>query len=91
MSNLHRPHTIVWILLLSASFALAAPKPKVAAKPAAVPTPESVFGFEPGADYHLADYEQISDYFQKLAAASPRVKLEEIGESGYGKKMFVAI
>ena len=39
------------------------------------PTPASVFGFEPGADYHLADYEQITKYFQQLAAAVPqRVK-----------------
>ncbi|HEU5453701.1 MAG TPA: M14 family zinc carboxypeptidase, partial [Terriglobales bacterium] len=57
-----------------------------------IPTPASVFGFEPGADYHLADYEQITQFFQKLAAAAPqRVKLENIGKSGYGREMFVAI
>src|SRR5947207_573277 len=57
-----------------------------------VPTPASVFGFEPGADYHLADYEQITKYFQQLAAAVPqRVKLEQIGKTGYGREMFVAI
>lgn len=62
------------------------------AKPAAsVPTPESVFGFAPGADFHLADYELMTKYFQALAAASPRVKLEQIGKSGYGREMFVAI
>ena len=56
-----------------------------------VPTPESVFGFAPGADYHLADFEQMTKYFHALAAASPRVKLEDIGPSGYGRQMFLAI
>jgi Zinc carboxypeptidase len=61
------------------------------AKPVAVPTPESVFGFPPGADYHLADYEQVTKYFQALAAVSPRIKLQQIGKSGYGRDMFIAI
>jgi hypothetical protein len=56
-----------------------------------IPTPASVFGFEPGADYHLADYEQMTRYFQALAQASPRVKLQQIGKSGYGRDMFIAI
>jgi hypothetical protein len=57
-----------------------------------IPTPASVFGFEPGADFHLADYEKITQYFDALAAAAPqRVKIEHIGKSGYGREMFVAI
>lgn len=61
-------------------------------KPAAIPAPASVFGFEPGADFHLADYEQITQYFEALASAAPaRVKIERIGKSGYGREMFVAI
>ena len=64
---------------------------KRAAKAVAVPTPDSVFGFAPGADYHLADYEQMTKYFQALAAASPRIKLQQIGKSGYGRDMFIAI
>ncbi|MEO8726612.1 MAG: M14 metallopeptidase family protein [Acidobacteriaceae bacterium] len=85
------------VLLLIPLFSLALISPSLVAsaapaKPAvAVPTPESVFGFAPGADYHLADYELITKYFQALAAASPRIKLEAIGKSGYGKEMFVAI
>jgi hypothetical protein len=75
------------VALLLSCFSLA--QSKSAAKP--VPTPESVFGFDVGADYHLADYAQITKYFQALAAASPRLKLEPIGKSGYGKDMFVAI
>ncbi len=57
----------------------------------AVPAPESVFGYKPGADFHLADYELIAKYFQALAAASPRIKLQDIGPTGYGKRLFIAI
>lgn len=55
-----------------------------------VPPPESVFGFKAGADYHLADFEQVTRYFQALAAASPRIKLQTIGPTGYGRQMFIA-
>ena len=78
--------------MFSAAVVSAAPKhtaKKLA--PAAIPTPESVFGFAPGADYHLADFEQMTKYFHALAAASPRVKLEDIGPTGYGRQMFLAI
>ena len=78
-------------VLLLCACALAADAKKRASSPAAIPTPESVFGFEAGADFHLADYEQITKYFQALAAASPRIKLQQIGKSGYGRDMFVAI
>lgn len=67
--------------------AAAAPKPAANA----VPSPESVFGFAPGADYHLADYELISKYFKALAAASPRIRLQDIGLTGYNRQMFIAI
>jgi len=56
---------------------------------AQVPTPESVFGFKPGADYKMADYSQTSDYFQKVARASPRVKLTQIGETSMGNPMYL--
>ncbi len=38
-----------------------------------VPDPESVFGFKPGTDRMLIDYEQLIDYVETVAAASPRV------------------
>ena len=30
----------------------------------AIPTPAAVFGFEPGADFKLANYDQVVEYFQ---------------------------
>jgi len=54
-----------------------------------VPDPEAFFGFKPGADRMLFDYEKLISYFQKLDEASPKVKMEEIGTSPMGKKMYV--
>ena len=57
-----------------------------------VPTPQSVIGWEPCADYKLATYEQIEDYFRKLAAAAPaRIKLIDIGKTVEGRTQVLAI
>ena len=56
-----------------------------------VPTPASVIGWEPGADFKLADYGQIRSYFQALDAASDRLTLETIGETAEGRPMMLAI
>jgi zinc carboxypeptidase len=57
-----------------------------------VPTPESVIGWEPCADYKLATYEQIEDYFRKLAAATPsRMKIVEMGKTAEGRSQVLAI
>ena len=57
---------------------------------AAVPTPREHLGFTPGDDYKLADTAQIFGYFQKLAAASDRIRLVEFGKSSLGKPMYIA-
>ncbi len=56
-----------------------------------VPTPESALGFTPGADFHLASYDQALDYFQRLDAASDRVQLVEIGRTSEGLAWYVAL
>lgn len=56
-----------------------------------VPTPEQVIGFQPGADYKLADYEQIQSYFRALDEASDRVVLQQIGTTTLGKPMLLAL
>src|SRR5436309_3081732 len=57
-----------------------------------LPTPQSVIGFEPCADYKLATYEQIADYFRRLAAAAPqRMQLVEIGKTAEGRVQLMAI
>ncbi len=49
-----------------------------------IPAPEDVLGFRPGDDRRLASWAQVVEYFQKLAAASDRVKFEEIGKTTMG-------
>ena len=68
--------TIPLLVLLGASTSLAQ-----------VPTPESVLGFEPGADYKLADWDQVRGYYEKLDAASDRVRMTTIGTTSMGRSM----
>jgi len=55
-----------------------------------VPAPKSFFGFVPGPDRMLIDYEQLIGYLQKVDEASPRMKMLEIGKSPMGRPMYVA-
>ena len=56
-----------------------------------VPRPESLLGFRPGADYKLADYDQMLKYFRIVDRASDRVRVSEIGPSSMGKPMIMAV
>src|SRR5688572_15821100 len=51
---------------------------------AQVPTPASHFGFEIGADRKLADWKELTAYYEKLARSSPRVKVDTIGRTTLG-------
>jgi len=55
-----------------------------------VPKPEEHFGFVPGSDYMLFNYEQLIGYLEKLDKASPMLKLVENGQSPMGRKMYIA-
>ena len=52
--------------------------------------PADYFGFEPGSDKKLFDYGELTGYLQKLDGESPRIKMEEIGNSPMGKPMYIA-
>ncbi len=56
-----------------------------------LPTPESVLGYRPGADYHLTRYTESLAYFQKLAAASDKIRLQNVGKTSEGQDWFLAI
>jgi hypothetical protein len=58
---------------------------------AAIQTPSQFLGFEVGADKNLADYKQIASYFRALAAASPRVQIEDLGKTTLGDTMIMAV
>ena len=79
-----------WILsagLVAALCAAPAVAPSSSLAAQEVPSPEEVFGFVPGADYELADYDLVLDYARRLAESSPRVRLEEYGSSTQGRPM----
>src|SRR5260370_11229068 len=82
------PAIIVWMqaklaLSLSAGAVLAAAQP--------VPTPESVLGHKPGDDFYLASYDESRNYFHKLAAASKRVRMINVGKTTRGQDWEIAI
>lgn len=52
---------------------------------AQIPHPRETFGHEVGADYKLADYDQMLEYYDKLAASTDRVQMIEIGKSSMGR------
>jgi hypothetical protein len=57
---------------------------------AAIPSPRSVFGFNPGDDRTVADWKQITDYFARLDQASDRVSVQTIGKTTLGRTMIAA-
>src|SRR5436305_4612490 len=58
--------------------------PTASAQPKTIPAPADVLGFTPGDDRKLASWAKVVEYFQKLAAASDRLKFEEIGKTTMG-------
>src|SRR5262249_52480606 len=74
-----------------AGAALAAALPVGAPAGPTVPSPRAVLGFTPGDDRKLADWVQIEGYFRQLAAASDRVRVEEVGRTTEGRPFLVVI
>ncbi|MEN9685864.1 MAG: hypothetical protein RLZZ28_1650, partial [Bacteroidota bacterium] len=56
-----------------------------------IPSPKEHFGFSIGDNYQLANYTQTEAYFRKLAIASNRVKLVEIGKTEEGRNQLMLI
>src|SRR6185436_10513407 len=84
-SRRDRPHAggaavrFVMLLLVAAWSALAA-----------VPTPQSWFGHEIGADRTVLDWDKVTGYFQALAKSSDRIKVEELGKTADGRPFIAA-
>src|SRR5262245_28191058 len=66
-------------------------QPMVSTQATALPTPESVLGFKPGADYKLATYEDAVNYFRRLDAASDRMTMMAAGQSTQGRPYYLAV
>jgi hypothetical protein len=86
--------TALAVLLLSASpifsGAVRAQRRTSHATPSSIPSPRSVFGFNPGDDRTIADWKQITDYLARLDKASDRVQVQTIGTSTLGRTMIAA-
>ena len=83
--------TLLFVSLLSSvSLTTSQSTSKAAAIPAAIPTPEEVLGFVPGDDRKLASWNKIVEYFERLDAASDRVKFETLGQTSMNKPFVMA-
>jgi hypothetical protein len=58
---------------------------------AEVPSPEAFLKRPIGTDFQLADWTQVSEYYRRLAEASPRVELKSIGKTTEGRDFLIAI
>src|SRR4051812_15717608 len=63
----------------------------VSSQAGSIPTPASVLGFEPGADFKLATYDQVVNYFQKVDAVSDRMTMVQAGRTSQGRPFWFAL
>src|ERR1051326_1296584 len=56
-----------------------------------ITSPREQFGHNIGDDYFLANYDQLTKYWQKLGKESDRMKVVRIGTSSEGRPMWMAI
>lgn len=82
-----RFHSALVALVLSV---VGSSRPAAAQRPT-LPTPQSSFGFRVGADHKLFDYEQSVAYFRRMAAASNRIRLIDVGKTAFGRTFTVAV
>lgn len=80
---------IVIVLLLS--FTGSASAQLTSRVASTIPSPKSVLGFNPGDDKTIADWSQITDYFNRLDKASDRVVVQTLGQSTLKRPMIVAL
>ncbi len=79
------PSPGLWVfLILAVVVSLPAPAQTI-------PTPESSLGFQPGADLHLATYDESIEYFKALDAASDALELVEVGRTSSGRTWYMAL
>src|SRR5258707_10384346 len=72
-------------------FALLPALSQTAEPPRKITTPKQALGFNIGDDYYLANYVQLTAYWQTLAKESDRMKLVDIGPTAEGRRQYMAI
>jgi hypothetical protein len=64
---------------------------QTAEPPRKITTPKQALGFNIGDDYYLANYVQLTAYWQTLAKESDRMKLVDIGPTAESRRQYMAI
>lgn len=82
--------TALLLVLLASIFSNTAIAQRRAQTTTAIPSPRAIFGFNPGDDRTIIDWNQITDYFNRLDRASDRVEVQTIGTSTLGRTMVAA-
>ncbi|MGE3842718.1 MAG: M14 metallopeptidase family protein [Vicinamibacterales bacterium] len=87
--------------VLAISILLTPPVPGAPPRQAAIERPPAVarttlapatsLGWEPCADYKLATYEQLADYFRALDAVTDRMQVSTIGTTAEGRAQLMAV
>jgi len=54
-----------------------------------VTSPESFFGFQPGTDRKMFSYASLMGYLKRLERESDRIRIDEIGQSEFGRPMYL--
>ncbi|MFO0851346.1 MAG: M14 metallopeptidase family protein [Gemmataceae bacterium] len=85
------PRTAALLGLALAVVALIAGRGSAQAPVTNVTTPKAHFGFDMGADYCLANYQQLAAYWKKLQGESDRIKLADIGKTEEGRPQLMAV
>src|SRR5882724_3775281 len=80
---------LLFVSLVSLFLERSSPTQTTAAQ-SIIPAPENVIGFRPGDDRKLASWAKVIEYFEKLDAASDRVKFQELGKSTMGAPFVMA-
>ena len=81
---------LLFVSLVSLFLQRPNPAQTIVAAQSNIPAPEEVLGFRPGDDRKLASWAKVIEYFEKLDAASDRVKFEELGKSTMGAPFVMA-
>src|ERR1700739_2243485 len=80
------------VLFAGGALALFCQGAAFAQAPGHITTPKEAFnGSEPGDDYFLANYDQTTAYWKKLATESDRMKLVSLGKSVEGRDIWMAV
>src|SRR5947199_258955 len=66
---------------LAAQSIVGKPKKGEPARVATIPTPESFFGFQMGADKKMAHWDDMVRYYDQLGRLSPRMKVVNMGRT----------